>query len=258
MKIYFKTIKMHLKSTLEYKKSFILTTFATFLLTFLLTISIFLLFDKFGNIQGWNFYEVAIIFGIIMFAFSSVEMFARGFDHFHNAVREGDFDRLLLKPAGLLSQVASYEFEPSKLGRMIQSLIVLIIAICNIEVEWNLYRIFILIFMQLGAIVLFFSILIIKATVSFWTIDGLEFMNILSDGGKEVAQYPINIYEKWFARFFTFIIPFGLINYYPLLYLLGKSNCIWFGILPIISMLFLVPTLLFWNVGVKHYTSTGS
>ena len=134
MKIYLKTIKMHLKSALEYKKSFILTTIATFLLTFLITISIYLLFEKFGNIEGWSFYDVAIIFGIIMFAFASVEMFARGFDHFHNAVREGDFDRLLLKPAGLLPQVASYEFEPSKLGRMIQSLIVLVIAICNIEV----------------------------------------------------------------------------------------------------------------------------
>lgn len=258
MSIYLKTIKMHMKSALEYKKSFILTTIATFLLTFLMTISIYLLFEKFGSLEGWDFFDVAITFGIIMFAFSFTEMFARGFDHFHNAVREGDFDRLLLKPASLLAQVASYEFEPSKLGRMIQAGIVLFIAVFNIDVEWNLYRIFILFFMQISAIVLFWSIFIIKATVSFWTIDGLEFMNILSEGGKKVAQYPINIYEKWFARFFTFIVPFGLINYYPLLYLLGKSDCIWYGILPIVSMLFVIPTILFWNFGVKHYTSTGS
>ena len=98
-----------------------------------------------------------------MFAFSFTEMFARGFDHFHNAVREGDFDRLLLKPASLLAQVASYEFEPSKLGRMIQAGIVLFIAVFNINVEWNLYRIFILLCMQISAIVLFWSIFISNA-----------------------------------------------------------------------------------------------
>ena len=71
MSIYLKTIKMHMKSALEYKKSFILTTIATFLLTFLMTISIYLLFEKFGSLEGWDFFDVAITFGIIMFAFSS-------------------------------------------------------------------------------------------------------------------------------------------------------------------------------------------
>ena len=55
MSIYLKTIKMHMKSALEYKKSFILTTIATFLLTFLMTISIYLLFEKFGSLEGWDF-----------------------------------------------------------------------------------------------------------------------------------------------------------------------------------------------------------
>lgn len=258
MKIYFKTILMHIKSELEHKKSFILTSMGSFIITFLMIYSVYLLFDKFGQIEGWTFYEVALIFGIVMFCFSFTEMFARGLDHFHNIVRNGDFDRVLLKPVSLIIQVACYEFEASKIGRMIQSIIVLIIAIVNIDINWNLYKLLILLFMIIAGIVIFVSIFIIKAAFSFWTIEGMEFMNILAEGGKKVAQYPIDIYNKWFARFFTFIIPLGLINYYPLLYLLGRSEKFWYGLLPVVACIFIVPTIILWKIGVKHYTSTGS
>lgn len=258
MKIYFKLITMHIKSELEYKKSFIFMTIASFIITFLMIISIYLLFEKFGQIEGWTFYEVALTFGVIMFCFSFIEMSARGLDHFHKIVRNGDFDRLLLKPASLLIQATANEFEPSKMGRMIQSILVLIYAMVNINVEWTLYKLLIILFMIFGGIVIFFSIQLIKASFSFWTVEGLEFMNILSEGGKKVAQYPIDIYNKGFANFFTYVVPFGLINYYPLLYILGKNNNPLYGLLPIMACLFVVPALIFWKFGVKHYTSTGS
>ena len=114
--------------------------------------------------------------------------------------------------------------------------------------------------MLLGGCIIFGGILILKAAMCFWTIDGLECINILSDGGREVYQYPINVYEKWFANLFTFIIPIGLVNYYPLLYLLGKveSNNIIYAITPIFTILFLIPCIIIWKIGLKKYESTGS
>lgn len=258
MKIYFKTISMHIKSALEYKKSFIFMSIASFILTFLMIAAIYLLFDKFGQVEGWTFYEVALTFGIIMFCFAFIEMSARGLDHFHTIIRNGDFDRILLKPANLLIQATANEFEPSKIGRIIQSLLVLIYAMININVEWTFYKILIVIFMIIAGIIIFFSILVMKAAFSFWTVEGLEFMNILSEGGKKAAQYPIDIYNNWFAKFFTYVVPFGLINYYPLLYILGKNDNPLFGLAPIVACLFIVPALVVWKIGIKHYTSTGS
>ena len=112
--------------------------------------------------------------------------------------------------------------------------------------------------MNIGCFIIFFGIFILKASFCFWTIQGLEFMNILSEGGKKVAQYPIDIYAKWFRMFFTFIVPFGLVNYYPVLYLFGKADNWYLGILPLFTILFLIPCILVWKIGVKHYESTGS
>ena len=41
------------------------------------------------------------------------------------------------------------------------------------------------------------------------------------------------------------------------LFLLGRGPA-WYGVLPVVSLLFLIPCVLLWRLGVRHYRSTGS
>lgn len=258
MKIYFKTILMNIKSQLEYRKAFIISTIGSFLVTFFLIIAVYFLFLNFNQIGDWDFYQVAFLFGLSYFNFSVAEMFLRGLDHFDDTIRKGDFDRLLVRPQNLLIQATSMEFDLSKIGRMFQSALVIIIALLRIHIEWTVYKVLVFILMNIGCFMIFFSVFVLKATFCFWTINGLEFMNILSEGGKKVAQYPINIYEKWFRRIFTYIVPFGLVNYFPVMFLFGKSDNWYYGITPLGTALFFLISINIWKIGVKHYESTGS
>lgn len=258
MKVYFKTILMLIKMQLEHRKAFIISVVGSFLITFLLAISVYFLFEEFNQIGDWNFFEVAFLFGMVYLSFSTAEMFFRGLDHFQNIIKNGEFDRILIRPQNTLVQSMCTEFDFSKIGRIAQSLLILIIAVANIDIAWNLYKVLVFILMNIGCILIFFGIFVLRAAFCFWTVDGLEFMNILSEGGKKVAQYPIDIYAKWFRLFFTFIVPFGLVNYYPVLYLFGKSDNWLYGIVPIFTFIFLIPCILIWKLGIKHYESTGS
>lgn len=258
MKVYFKTILMLIKMQLEYRKAFIISVVGSFLITFLLAISVYFLFEEFNQIGDWNFFEVAFLFGMVYLSFSIAEMFFRGLDHFQNIIKNGEFDRILIRPQNTLVQSMCTEFDFSKIGRIAQSLLILIIAVANIDIAWDFYKVLVFILMNIGCILIFFGIFVLKASFCFWTVDGLEFMNILSEGGKKVAQYPIDIYAKWFRLFFTFIVPFGLVNYYPVLYLFGKSDNWLYGIVPIFTLIFLIPCILIWKLGIKHYESTGS
>ena len=115
MILFLKSTLIHLKSALEYKNSFILGFIGSFLTTFLSIISIKFLFDKFMGIEGWEFYEVALTFGMAMFCHAFTEMIGRGLDHFADMIKIGSFDRVLVRPRSLMLQVACNEFEIAKL-----------------------------------------------------------------------------------------------------------------------------------------------
>lgn len=258
MKLYFKFMGIHFKSELQYKMSFILSFLSQFIVFFGYYFTIICLFDKFSNIKGFTLYEVLLTFGIIQFGFSFCETFFRGIDTFDDLITSGTFDRLLLRPQNLLLQAFANEVSFVKASRLIQSIIVLIIAIINIDVNWNIEKIITLIFMLISAVLVFLSIFILSAAYCFLTVKGLEVRNVFTDGGKHMAQYPIGIFKKGFVFFFTFIIPFGFVNYYPLLFILGQETNKLFIISPLITILYLVPSVIIFYKGIKRYSSVGS
>jgi ABC-2 type transport system permease protein len=260
MGIYFKYLWIHFKSQMEYRTSFWLLSMGQFFIPFTVFAGLYFLFEQFGQIKGWQFFEVALCFGIIHMAFALSECFARGFDAFSSLVRNGEFDRLLVRPRTTFIQVLGSKFEFTRFGRLLQSAVVLVWALNNLNIEWSVVKAVTLLLMMVSGIFIFTGIYILAATLCFWTIEGLEVVNIFTDGGREMAQYPLNIYQKWVTRFFTFIIPFGTVNYLPLFYILGKNsgNEIYYMLIPVAGSLFILPCLLVWQFGVKHYRSTGS
>ncbi|ERJ13195.1 ABC transporter permease [Haloplasma contractile] len=262
MNLYFNYLKVLFKSQLEYRTSFILLSIGQFFVPFVIFISIFFLFQRFDQIAGWSLYEVALCYAIVHIGFSVSECFARGFDAFSGLVINGEFDRLLVRPRTTFLQVIGSKFEFTRIGRFSQSIIVLIYALSNLSVDWNLYKVITFILMILSAIVIFTGIYMLGATFCFFTIEGIEFINIFTDGGREITQYPLNIYKDWFRKFFTYVIPLGTVNYLPLMYILEKGNLkqpTWtYMVIPLYGMLFIIPCILIWNFGVRHYKSSGS
>ncbi|MFD0681636.1 MULTISPECIES: ABC transporter permease [unclassified Paenibacillus] len=260
MKLYFQYMLLLFKSQLQYRASFLLLTLGQCLTPFTVFAGLYFMFERFGQIEGWTFYEVALCFAVTHMAFSITECFARGFDVFSSLVISGDFDRLLVRPRSTVVQVFGSRFEFARVGRLFLSFIVLIWATFNIHIDWTLLKLIALLLMIAGGVAIFTGIFILAASICFWTVQGLEIANIFTDGGREMTQYPLNIYHKWVSRFFTFVIPFGCVNYLPLLYILGRdggSHAL-YAFIPLAGVIFLVPCLFVWRIGVAHYRSTGS
>ena len=216
------------------------------------------LFNKFDNIKGFNVYEVLLCFSIIHFGFAFNETFFRGIDKFEDLIIDGSLDRFLVRPQGILFQVLCTKIDFVKIFRIIQSLIVLVIALIKLDIVWNISKVIVLILMMIASVLIFFGLFVLTASYCFVTIQGLEVRNLLTDGGKNLAQYPISIYRKGVVFFFTFIIPYGFINYYPLLYFIDRTDNILYMLSPLLVMVFLIPCLLSFKIGMKHYNSAGS
>ena len=155
MNIYFKALKLHLKSLLEYKLSFILgivSQIFTFLGYYFIILA---LFAKFGNVKGFTLYEILLTFSIIQFGFSINEVFARGIDQFDNLIIEGNFDRILLRPKSIIVQILTTEIAWIRISKTIQALIIMIIALVNLKITLTFAKILTLIMMLISSVVIF-------------------------------------------------------------------------------------------------------
>ncbi|MBR4866084.1 MAG: ABC-2 family transporter protein [Clostridia bacterium] len=258
MKLYFKYIGMIFRCRMQYKSSFFMTTLGQFLVSFTTFIGMYFMFDRFGAVDGFTMEEVMICFAVVLTAFSLAECFVRGFDVFPRLIRSGELDRILVRPRSVAFQVLSSNMEFSRVGRLLQAVVMLVYAIPRCGVDWTPDKILTLVLMMLGGVMLFSALFVLYAGISFFTIEGLEFMNIFTDGSREFGKYPLSVYGEGVLKFMTYVIPFALVQYYPFLYLVGRSDRVWYMLLPLAAGLFLIPCAIFFWVGLRKYQSTGS
>ena len=257
--LYLRYLSISIRSQMQYRASFVMLTFGHFFITASEFAGMVILFDRFGQLGVWRLEEVALFYGLINIAFALADAASRGFDTIGDQIKSGDFDRILLRPRSAALQIAGQELTLRRIGRLAQGLFVFIWASYTLGLEWTWVRTAITLLAIFGAAATFCGLVVLQATLAFWTIESLEIMNTVTYGGVETAQYPLSIYRDWFRRFFTFVVPLAFANYYPVLAILEKPGfpgAAWLS--PLIGVGFLLLSLRVWHFGVRHYTSTGS
>ena len=260
MKLYNKYLKMHFKSSMQYRLGTLLLTLSQAIVTVGEVLAVWLLFKNFHTVGDWGVYEALLMFGIVTTVFSFNETFARGYDDFPNVIRNGELDRYLVRPVNIYFQIFTAKIEFNKIGRLLLGIIVSIIAIVKLQIEWTLVKVLVLISTYLCGILVMLGLVFIAAGISVFTVENLEFLYIITDGAKQFAQYPINIYAKWLRNIFTFIVPLACFNYLPISYLLGIGSVpMWLcGIAPLFGFVFFIPCFIFFKYALTKYQGTGS
>jgi ABC-2 type transport system permease protein len=265
LKTYFKLIGIQIRSQLQYRVSFAFDIFASALTNLIWFLSLALIFQKFGNLGNWSLGEVAFLYGLVEMAFGTMDMIFSGFDpsHFGERVRLGTFDQMLLRPANLTLQVLGSQFLIRRMGRVLQGAIIFGISLALIHVEWTLPKLIYLPIVFLGMVVFFGGLFIIGSTLTFWTIQPIEIMNIFTYGGSEMMSYPMHIYQRWMRQFFTYVIPAIFLNYLPALYFLDKPDPLGMPefaqfLSPLAGFGTLFVAHQIWKMGIRSYQSTGT
>lgn len=258
IKLYLKYFSIHVRSAMQYKTSFLMTAFGQFLTSFAAFISILILMNRFQSVGGFSVREVLVCYSTILMSFSIAECFFRGFDTFSRMISNGEFERMLTRPRNLVLQIIGSRIEFTRIGRLVQALVVLCVVLPQSNIDWSIAKAVTLVLMILGGVVIFTGLFIVYASICFFSTDGLEFMNIFTDGTKEFGVYPLSIYGKYILKFYTFIIPIATVQYYPLLFVLGRVDSVLYMLCPLASVIFLIPCLILWKIGVRHFRGTGS
>jgi ABC-2 type transport system permease protein len=224
------------------------------------------LFTRFQAIGGWSLAEVALLYGLSAISFSTADMLASGFDYLvfgPNMVQRGGFDQVMIRPVNAFLQVFASQFALRRIGRMAQGAFVLAIAVSLLDMAWTPAKIGFALITVAGGILFFMGLFIFGSGISFWTVDSLEAMNVITYGGNFMTSYPMHIYQDWLRSIFMFVIPMAFVNYYPSLWLLDKPDPLggppWLAFLaPFVCLAVFLVGVRMWWFGVRHYQSTGS
>ena len=264
LSLFSRLVAASLRGQARYPVSTLMLTLGQFLATGIEMVTVWALFDRFGEVRGWRLGDVALFYGLVNVMFAVADALGRGFDVLGTEfLRTGAFDRLLLRPRTLALQLMAHDVRLSRLGRLLQGLLVIAFATSHAGIAWAPATLALALFAVAGGAALFLGILVLQGTLSFWTVESLEIANVFTYGGVEAGQYPLAIYERWFRSILTFAVPLAAVAYYPALAVLGKADPlgapVWVGwVSPAAGFVFLGLSLIAWRAGVRHYTSTGS
>lgn len=258
---YFKLQKIfivqYLKQLMEYKTDFVIGIIGVFLTQALNIAFLWIIFSKIPSLYGWTLTQIAFIYGF--------SLIPKGIDHllFDNLwnlgkriIRNGQFDKYMLRPISPLFQVLIETFQLDACGELIIG-IALLIKTGNI-VHWSLWKAVLFIIAIPFATLIYTSIKIIAASIAFWSKQSGSLMYIFYMLNN-FAKYPVSIYNGTIRIIISFIIPFAFTAFYPASFFL-TGNKGWFNIggLITISILLFTLSLLIWHKGISVYESSGS
>lgn len=263
--LYRRLVAMEVRAQLQYRASFLLDLVTAALILAIEFGTVVMVFARFETLGGWTLPEVALLYGMAAMGFRTMDLIFSGFDpsDFGERVRLGQFDQILLRPAGVALQVLGSRFHLRRLGGAFQGALIFALAVGIGDIAWTPAKVALVPLVLLGQIAFFGALFVAGATVTFWTIQSIEAVNILTYGGNELINYPMHIYGILLRRFFTFVVPAVFVNYAPALYILERADPLglppWSRFAaPVVGAGMLALAAAFWRVGLRRYQSTGT
>ena len=252
-----------LRSRMQYRSSFLMEALGHVMAAVTELVGIAALFGRFGSIRGWTLSEVALFYGVVHVVFAAAEGVGRGFDSLESHVKNGTFDRILLRPHPTLLQVLGAALAPETVGRLLLAGAVLAWALAALDGGPEVADIALLLWAFAGGVAAFLALLMLSAALSFWTTETMLIFAIVTKGGLETTQYPIAVFHRALRYLFLFLFPIGTVTYFPVVRVLGRPDPLgapagvaWLA--PFAGFVFLLLVAGVWKLGVRHYTSTGS
>jgi ABC-2 type transport system permease protein len=260
---YWMLIVMWIRSSLAYPLSFVLMLVSSMLITVTDFVAVVLMFSHITSFGGFTLGQMALLYATASMTLGIADLFTGSIERVGERIRTGTLDVYMIRPVPAFLQTAADGFALRRLGRPFQAGVVLAFAFAHLDIDWTVARGIMLVVSMVAGSVIFGAIFVLGAAFQFVSVDSAELANSFTYGGQTLTQYPLSVFGKEIVRAVTFVVPIAFVNYYPVLYLLGKPAPLglpsWIGLLsPVVAVVMVALASLAWRGGLRRYRSTGS
>ena len=257
VKLYFSFLKASLKEMLIYRLDCIVGMVSQIVTQLVEIIFIWIVFQNTENLAGWNFMQVLLLYGITLISVGISDFcFDALYDIGPKYIREGDFDKIMLRPVHPLISIIGASKEFTALGYFGLGLAMTITMLIKLAIPITAILILKIVFFSIVGAAIMGAINTIFSIASFWTYRSNEIIWSFYRT-YTFAQYPIDIYNKFIKVLITVILPFAFEAYYPTMDYLG-INTYMIYLSPIIAIVLWIIAVKVWNFALNKYRSTGN
>lgn len=260
MRNFYLYIRLSLQNTrglLEYKNDFIVSTIAGAVWQAVGLVFLFALFNNIPSIAGWTMYEVALLYACVMFSEGALTFLFQGTTGFAYFIRSGSFDRFMVRPVNILTQILGMQINYAGLCTMITAGALMVVSIIKLQLQISIGDILLLIANLAMGVCIRVNMNVAANAFSFWTTSSSKF-NVVFYNMQSFAKYPLTVFPKSIQLVLTTMIPHAMISYVPICLLVGRMQ-IWPWILAVpasVAFITVFRRVLF-NKAIKNYESSG-
>lgn len=243
---------------LEYRVNFLTNAFMSifWLVWGVLTATIF--FAHTDELGGWTYYQVLVVLGLFNLFTGIMEAFFRpNILSMIEAVRDGTFDFVLVKPVNAQFYSSFHSFTMWRIVDIVAGAAVMVYALNKMEHTPTPTELLAFAVLLCIALVLVYCIWLAMMTASFWFVKVDNFAELFY-AFYEAGRFPITVYGGLLRGFLTFVVPIAFITTFPAAALMGllEPATILIGLALACTLLFLTNRL--WNFAIRSYASASS
>ena len=170
VKLYFSFLKASLKEMLIYRLDCIVGMVSQIVTQLVEIIFIWIVFQNTENLAGWNFMQVLLLYGITLISVGISDFcFDALYDIGPKYIREGDFDKIMLRPVHPLISIIGASKEFTALGYFGLGLAMTITMLIKLAIPITAILILKIVFFSIVGAAIIGAINTIFSIASFWT-----------------------------------------------------------------------------------------
>lgn len=257
--LYYRLMSQQLKALMSYQADFLISIAGMTLTQVLGLVFLSVVYQRIPDIHGWLFWEVAFIYAMVFFIEGITSFFFNGMWVIGGLINRGEMDRILVRPVSPVLQVFTSHLGIGGIGMILVGAAILYQSLQNIQIEWSLTQVFMLILLIISAAVIRVSIIFAACCQSFWSGSANSSFSHTIHSLSEFAKFPISIYSLGVQAVITVIVPFAFISFFPAAYLFGKEGWGTIGAWgPLVAVYTAAMALWIFYSGLKRYESAGN
>jgi ABC-2 type transport system permease protein len=263
LRAYVEYWRINLLTMLEYRANFLMWFVFAIAYHGVALAALYVTMRQFPSMNGWDFRQMFFLYALWMAGHELHNMLFFAVVSVPEYVREGRFDRFLVRPLDALFQVLTVPQQIAPDGFVLAlATLAAATAVAGVRLDW-VFLLFVPLVIAGGALI-DFGISLVVATCSFWFVRVDTLRWVVMSLEQDFTRYPISIYTRGVRIVLAFVVPFAFMNYFPATYFLQKGepglhlNPAVGLLTPAIGLAWGGVAYAFWLVGLRHYQGTGS